>query len=57
MASEESARTIAHRFADKIVLRCGAVNGIAETKIYFMHTVPGTKEVWVTTMTDKISGP
>jgi TolB protein len=46
-ASEESARTIAHRFADEIILRLGGgINGIAETKIYFISTRTGTKEVW-----------
>ncbi len=46
-ASEESARTIAHRFADEIILRLGGgINGIAETKIYFISTRSGTKEVW-----------
>ncbi|HXR38469.1 MAG TPA: Tol-Pal system beta propeller repeat protein TolB [Terracidiphilus sp.] len=47
-ASEESARTIAHRFADEIILRLGGgINGIAETKIYFISTRSGTKEVWM----------
>ena len=47
-ASEDSARTIAHRFADEIILRLGGgINGIAETKIYFISTRTGTKEVWV----------
>jgi TolB protein len=47
-ASEESARMIAHRFADEIILRLGGgINGIAETKIYFISTRSGTKEVWV----------
>ena len=46
-ASEEMARTIAHRFADEIILRLGGgINGIAETKIYFISTRSGTKEVW-----------
>ena len=46
-ASEESARAIAHRFADEIILRLGGgINGIAETKIYFISTRTGTKEVW-----------
>jgi TolB protein len=46
--SEESARAIAHRFADEIILRLGGgINGIAETKIYFISTRSGTKEVWV----------
>jgi TolB protein len=47
-ANEESARTIAHRFADEIILKLGGnVNGIAETKIYFISTRTGTKEVWM----------
>ena len=47
-ASEEMARTVAHRFADEIILRLGGgVNGIAETKIYFISSRTGSKEVWV----------
>ena len=47
-ASEDMARTIAHRFADEIIVRLGGgINGIAETKIYFISTRTGTKEVWV----------
>jgi TolB protein len=47
-ATEESARMIAHHFADEIILRLGGgINGIAETKIYFISTRSGTKEVWV----------
>jgi len=47
-ASEEMARTVAHRFADEIILRLGGgVNGIAETKIYFISSRIGSKEVWV----------
>ena len=35
-ASEDMARTIAHRFADEIIARLGGgINGIAETKILF----------------------
>ena len=46
-ASEESARTIAHRFADEIILRLGGgINGIAETKIYYVSLRTGTKEIW-----------
>jgi TolB protein len=48
VSSEEMARTIAHRFADEIILRLGGgINGIAETKIYFISSRSGTKEVWV----------
>ena len=46
-ASEDMARTIAHRFADEIIARLGGgVNGIAETKIYFVSNRTGTKEIW-----------
>jgi TolB protein len=48
VASEEMARTIAHKFADEIIsLLGGGINGIAETKIYFISNRTGTKEVWV----------
>jgi TolB protein len=47
-ASEEMARTIAHRFADDIIERLGGgVRGIAETKIYFVSNRTGAKEIWV----------
>jgi TolB protein len=47
-ASEDMARTIAHRFADEIISRLGGgINGIAETKIYFVSTRTGSKEIWV----------
>ena len=46
-ASLDSARTIAHRFADEIILRLGGgINGIAETKIYFVSSRSGSKEIW-----------
>lgn len=46
-ASEEMARTVAHRFADEIIYRLGgAINGIAETKIYFVSNRTGSKEIW-----------
>jgi TolB protein len=46
-ASEDEARTVAHRFADEIILRLGGgIDGIAETKIYFVSTRSGTKEIW-----------
>jgi TolB protein len=46
-ASQESARTIAHRFADEIILRLGGgINGIAETRIYFVSSRTGSKEIW-----------
>ncbi len=47
-ATEDMARTIAHRFADEIIYRLGGgINGIAETKIYFISSRSGSKEVWV----------
>jgi|SRR5579872_2975146 len=47
-ASQDMARTIAHRFADEIIARLGGgINGIAETKIYFISSRTGSKEVWV----------
>ena len=46
-ATDDMARTIAHRFADEIISRLGGgVNGIAETKIYFVSNRTGSKEIW-----------
>jgi TolB protein len=46
-ASQDMARTIAHRFADEIIYRLGGgINGIAETKIYFVSSRTGSKEIW-----------
>jgi TolB protein len=46
--SEDSARQIAHRFADEIIFRLGGgVSGIAETKIYYVQGGSGHKEIWV----------
>jgi TolB protein len=46
-ASDESARQIAHRFADEIIFRLGGgVPGIAETKIYYVKMGGGNKEIW-----------
>jgi TolB protein len=48
VASEDMARTIAHRFADAIISRLGGgIDGICETKIYFVSTRTGSKEIWV----------
>ncbi len=45
--SENSARQIAHRFADEIIFRLGGgVSGIAETKIFYVHIAGGNKEIW-----------
>lgn len=47
-ANEEMAHTVAHRFADAIIYRLGGgINGIAETKIYFVSSRTGSKEIWV----------
>ena len=46
-ASQDMARTVAHRFADEIISRLGGgINGIAETKIYFVSSRTGSKEIW-----------
>ena len=46
-ASQENARLIAHRFADEIILRLGGgINGIAETKIFYVSGRSGSKEIW-----------
>ena len=46
-ASEDSARQIAHRFADEIIFRLGGgIPGIAETKIYYVKIGGGNKEIW-----------
>jgi len=43
----DKARLIAHRFADEIIFRLGGgIPGIAETRIYFISTRSGHKEVW-----------
>jgi TolB protein len=47
-ASPDNARKIAHEFADEIIFRLGGgVQGIAETKIYFVSSRSGSKEIWV----------
>jgi TolB protein len=47
-ADEDMARAVAHRFADAIINRLGGgINGIAETKIYFVSNRTGSKEIWV----------
>jgi len=47
-AGDESARQIAHRFADEIIFRLGGgINGIAESKIYYIKiNGPNDKEIW-----------
>lgn len=47
LASQDMARTVAHRFADEIIYRLGGgINGIAETRIYFVSSRSGSKEIW-----------
>ncbi len=47
-ASVDNARLIAHRFANEIIARLGAgIPGIAESKVFFVSTRSGAKEVWV----------
>jgi TolB protein len=45
-ATQDNARLMAHRFADEIILRLGGVPGIAETKIFYVSSRSGTKEIW-----------
>ena len=46
-ATVESARSIAHRFADEIIFRLGGgIAGIAESKIVFVSSRSGHKEIW-----------
>jgi TolB protein len=46
-ATEDSARQIAHRFADEIIFRLsGGTPGIAESKIFYVKRGGGGKEIW-----------
>ena len=46
-ATDENARLIAHKFANEIIFRLGGgVNGIAESKLYYISNRSGRKEVW-----------
>jgi TolB protein len=46
-ATQDNARLIAHRFADEIIFQLGGgLRGIAESKIYYISTRSGHKEVW-----------
>jgi TolB protein len=46
-ANDSNARLIAHRFADEIIFRLGGgIQGIAETKLYFVSSRGGSKEIW-----------
>ena len=56
VATTDAARIIAHKFADEIIFRLGGgVQGIAETKIYFVSSRSGHKEIWPWTTTGPIS--
>jgi len=45
--TDDSARQIAHRFADEIILRLGGgTPGIAETKLYYVQQSGSNKEIW-----------
>ncbi len=47
-ATAGNARKIAHEFADEIILRLGGgIAGIAESKIVFVSTRSGNKEIWM----------
>src|SRR3954470_4601366 len=47
-ATPEAARIIAHKFADEIILRLGGgIAGIAESKVFFVSTRGGGKEIWI----------
>lgn len=46
-ATPDNARLIAHRFADEIIYRLGGgINGVAESRIFFISSRSGSKEVW-----------
>jgi TolB protein len=46
-ATTDATRTIAHKFADEIIFRLGGgIPGVAETKIYFVSSRSGHKEIW-----------
>jgi TolB protein len=46
-ASGDAARTVAHELADAIIYRLGGgIPGICQTKIYFVSSRSGTKEIW-----------
>lgn len=46
-ATADNARLIAHRFADEIIFRLGGgINGVAESRIFFVSARSGHKEIW-----------
>lgn len=47
-ATLENSRKIAHEFANEIIFRLGGgIQGIAESRIYFVSSRTGHKEIWV----------
>ncbi|MFY9674706.1 MAG: translocation protein TolB, partial [Terriglobales bacterium] len=47
-ATADAVRLIAHKFADEIIFRLGGgIQGIAETKIFFVSDRTGHKEIWM----------
>jgi len=45
--TSEGVRLIAHKFADDIIFRLGGgIQGIAETKIFYVSSQSGHKEIW-----------
>lgn len=46
-ANVDATRAIAHRFANEIIQQLGGIPGIAETKIYYVSSHSGSKEIWV----------
>src|SRR5579864_7450378 len=46
-ATAENSRLIAHRFADEIIFRLGGgIQGVAESRIFYVSSRSGSKEVW-----------
>jgi TolB protein len=46
-ATTDAVRVIAHKFADEIIFRLGGgIQGIAETRIYYVSNRSGHKEIW-----------
>jgi TolB protein len=46
-ATADAARTIAHKFADEIIFRLGGgIAGIAESKVVYVSSRSGHKEIW-----------
>jgi TolB protein len=47
-ATSDAARLTAHKFADEIIFRLGGgIPGIAESRIFFVSSRSGHKEIWV----------